>query len=48
MKYNHCNGDESPLKNVKFKASPIQTLGGSNTVSFEEKTVLIYNISNTT
>lgn len=48
MTYNYCNGDESPLKNVKFKASPIQHCCNSNTVSFEEKTVLIYNISNTT
>ena len=48
MKYNYCNGNESPLKNVKFKASPIQHFCNSNTVSFEEKTVLIYNISNTT
>jgi HD superfamily phosphohydrolase len=48
MKYNHCNGDESPLKNVKFKTSAIQSGSRTNITSFEEKTVLIYNVSNTT
>ena len=48
MKHDHCNGVESPLKNVIFKSNHIGEHPDNDNNVFEDKTVLIYSISNNT
>jgi len=48
MKHDHCNGIDSPLKNVVFKSSHVGEHPDNDNNVFEDKTVLIYSISNNT
>jgi len=48
MKHNHCNGIESPLKNVKFKTNESHNELYDINTTYEENMVMIYNVSNTT
>jgi HD superfamily phosphohydrolase len=48
IRYNYCNGVESPLNNVIFKTPKNNYNNSDLNKSFEENTVLIYCVSNNT